>query len=106
MDAVSLLQKLRDAERAYRTTLHEVQEHGGALFKAVRKEQNLTQRQLANILHVDFSFISKIENGHMRPGKPILERLAAYLAEQLPTAQDGSEKSLTTPVTTPSDTAP
>lgn len=81
MDAANLLQKLRDAERDYRATLQEVQQHGGELFKAVRKERGLTQRQLADALAVDFSFISKIENGHMRPGKPVLERLAVFLAD-------------------------
>lgn len=82
MDALTLLQQLRDAEQAYRVALQGIQQHGSELFKAVRNEHHLTQRQLAEVLHVDFTFISKIENGHMRPGKPVLERLGAFLLDQ------------------------
>lgn len=81
MTANELLQQLIDAERMYKAVLHQVQEQGAELFKAVRNERRLTQRQLAEALGVDFSFISKVENGHLRPGKPVLQRLAAFLTD-------------------------
>ena len=82
MTANDLLQRLIDAERVYKAVLHQVQEQGAELFKAVRNERGLTQRQLADALGVDFSFISKVENGHLRPGKPVLQRLAAFLVDE------------------------
>lgn len=80
MQASELLQQLIDAERQYRDVLKQVQTHGAELFKAVRQEHGLTQREFADILEVDFSFISKVENGHIRPGKPVLSRLVRWLA--------------------------
>ena len=82
MTANDLLRQLIEAERAYKTVLHLVQERGAELFRATRDERGLTQRQLAAMLGVDFSFISKVENGHLRPGKPVLRRLAAFLADE------------------------
>jgi DNA-binding XRE family transcriptional regulator len=76
-----LLRLLIEAEKTYRESLDLVQSQGAELFKSVRAEHHLTQRQLADALKVDFSFISKVENGHMRPGKPVLQRLAVYLAD-------------------------
>ena len=82
MTASDLLRELINAERAYKTTLQRVQDRGAELFRAVRRDRGLTQRQLAALLEVDFSFISKVENGHLRPGKPVLQRLAAFLADE------------------------
>lgn len=87
MTAEDVLRALVAAEAAYRATLQDVQARGADLFKAVRRERHLTQREFAAILGVDFSFISKVENGRMRPGKPVLERLTRYLAE--PPAPEG-----------------
>lgn len=82
MTASDLLQRLISAERTYREALHAVQDDGGRLFREVRKQHSLTQRDFAALIGVDFTFVSKVENGHMRPGKPVLTRLAAWLAEQ------------------------
>jgi predicted transcriptional regulator len=82
MHAQELLNLLASSERTYRDALQQIQAQGAELFKAIRTEYSLTQRQLADILSVDFSFISKVENGHIRPGKPVLARLATWLEEQ------------------------
>ena len=77
-----ILQQLINAQRAYRASLDAIQAQAPELFKSIRKQRNLTQRELAFLIAVDFSFISKVENGHMRPGRPVLARLAAYLSEE------------------------
>lgn len=82
MTIEDVLQQLIEAQQTYRKALDSVQAQGPELFKSVRQQYGLTQRDLASALKVDFSFISKVENGHLRPGKPVLQRLAAYLAEQ------------------------
>lgn len=93
MNASDLLQRLISAERAYREAVHAVQKDGGRLFREVRQQYKLTQRDFAALLGVDFTFVSKVENGHMRPGKPVLTRLAAWLAEQEPmVGERGSER--------------
>jgi transcriptional regulator with XRE-family HTH domain len=83
MSTEELLQQLIDAQQAYRTALDTVQAQAPDLFKSIRQQYSLTQRDFAAALSVDFSFISKVENGHLRPGKPVLQRLATYLTEQL-----------------------
>lgn len=84
MVADELLRLLIEAEKTYHESLDRVQSQGAELFKSVRAEHHLTQRQFADALEVDFSFISKVENGHMRPGKPVLSRLAVWLLSQRP----------------------
>lgn len=81
MQAHELLDLLASSERTYREALQQIQAQGAELFKTIRAEHKLTQRQLADILKVDFSFISKVENSHIRPGKPVLARLAKWLSE-------------------------
>lgn len=39
----------------------------GELLKALRKEKKITQRRLAELIGIDFTYISKIENGSMEP---------------------------------------
>lgn len=82
MTAEDILRQLTEAQRAYHTALDSVQAQAPVLFKSIRQQYGLTQREFADALKVDFSFISKVENGHLRPGKPVLQRLAAYLAER------------------------
>ena len=84
MTAIDVLTDLLRAEQAYRDALNLVQSQAAALFVAVRREHSLTQQQFAAVLAVDHSFVSKVENGHLRAGKPVLRRLAAWLAEKEP----------------------
>lgn len=39
----------------------------GELLKSLRKEHKITQRRLAELVGIDFTYISKIENGMMEP---------------------------------------
>lgn len=41
--------------------------------------QRMTQEDLANALNVDHSYISKIENGHMKPGSAFLDDLVKFV---------------------------
>ena len=53
----------------------------GARLRDLRKAKNLTQRQLAQELGVDFSYLSKIENDRLEhaPSLKVLEQLATIL---------------------------
>lgn len=39
----------------------------GEALKTLRREANISQRAMANGVGVDFSYISKVENGHLPP---------------------------------------
>ncbi|MFZ3577857.1 helix-turn-helix domain-containing protein [Virgibacillus sp. DJP39] len=39
----------------------------GDLLRSLRKEKKITQRKLAELIGIDFTYISKIENGSMEP---------------------------------------
>ncbi|RDI37527.1 helix-turn-helix domain-containing protein [Falsibacillus pallidus] len=39
----------------------------GNLLKSLRREHKITQRRLAELIGIDFTYISKIENGSMEP---------------------------------------
>ncbi len=39
----------------------------GEALKTLRREANVSQRTLADRVGVDFSYISKVENGHLPP---------------------------------------
>lgn len=82
MSTEDILQQLIEAQQVYRKALDVVQAQAPDLFKSIRQQYSLTQRDLASALKVDFSFISKVENGHLRPGKPVLQRLVFYLEER------------------------
>lgn len=53
----------------------------GQTVRALRKEHGLSQRQLAELVDVDFTYISKIENDHLdhSPSVRTLVRLAEAL---------------------------
>lgn len=44
-----------------------------------RKEKHFTQTQLAKILDIDRTHLSKVENGKVRPSTALLERIANVL---------------------------
>jgi len=62
----------------------ELQEFGARL-KELRKQAGMTQRELADRVNVDFSYLSKIENGAMPPPS---EKVILQLAEALSTDKD------------------
>jgi len=53
----------------------------GQTVRALRKERGLSQRQLAELIGIDFTYISKIENDHLdhSPSVRTLVRLAEAL---------------------------
>ena len=54
-------------------------EQTGALIAAARKEKNLTQKELAAVLHVSDRAVSKWERGLCAPDISLLESLAETL---------------------------
>jgi HTH-type transcriptional regulator, competence development regulator len=61
---------------------HESQETFGETIRRLRRETGLTQRQLAGELQIDFTYLSKLENGR---GERPSERLVRGLAQRLDT---------------------
>ncbi|KUO63241.1 MAG: transcriptional regulator [Gracilibacter sp. BRH_c7a] len=65
-------------------------------IKTLRKKLNLTQKQLADLVHIDESMINKIERGHSTGSVRTLTKLATALgvsiteliAEQTPEPQE------------------
>lgn len=61
-------------------------QHTGAVLRAARKAQKLTQRQLAELAEVDHSMVSRIESGKVNPSprvvKALTEALGRNMAEQ------------------------
>ena len=55
----------------------------GKFIRASRKEQGLTQKQLADLLHVSDKTVSKWENGAGFPDIKLLEPLASSLGVSL-----------------------
>jgi transcriptional regulator with XRE-family HTH domain len=51
----------------------------GKILRTRRLEQNLTQRDLAQKLDLDYTYVSKIENGTQTPSVDSLIRLAEIL---------------------------
>ena len=51
----------------------------GKILRTRRLEQNLTQRDLAQKLDLDYTYVSKIENGTQTPSVDSLIRLAETL---------------------------
>ena len=58
----------------------ESQETFGETIKRLRREQGLPRRQLAGELEIDFTYLSKLENGR---GEKPSERLVRGLAQRL-----------------------
>ncbi len=59
----------------------------GERVRQLRKERHMTQRELAEQVDIDFTYLSKIENGHgVPPAEATIRRLARVLdadAEEL-----------------------
>lgn len=84
--------------RTFRESLHEqmndpafkqeweAQESEFQVIKAIikaRKEQNMTQKQLADRTGIDQADISKIENGNANPSLKTLQRLASGMGMKM-----------------------
>ncbi len=55
----------------------------GENLKRIRSEKNITQSKLAEILDVDRSFVSNIENGKTNPTLSTITKLAKALDVQI-----------------------
>lgn len=51
----------------------------GERIKRVRKEKNMTQKQLADKLHISYVNVSQLENGHRSPSVETINKLAGAL---------------------------
>lgn len=60
----------------------------GDRVRELRQKRNLTQRDLGALVDVEFSYISKIENGKLDFGNYPSERLIERLAEALEVETD------------------
>jgi ribosome-binding protein aMBF1 (putative translation factor) len=80
MELDDLLHRLVAADHEYRAAMADAVMHGGPLIRQARQQLGLTQRELAEKVNMHFSFISKVENGHTPPSKPLLRGIAALLA--------------------------
>lgn len=55
----------------------------GQIFRQARTERSLSLRKAAELLGVDFTYLSKIENGHAQPGLELLSLFAAEFDQDL-----------------------
>lgn len=52
----------------------------GEIIKDARKEKRITQRDLAKMISVDFTYISKIETGALEPpSESVIDKIAKIL---------------------------
>ncbi len=80
------LTKYQDAEEArikWDAREEDLRENLPRYLIAIRKYLHLKQEELAEILGVDASYISKIENGHTDPTFNWIERLGEYVTEHI-----------------------
>lgn len=76
-------------------------------LRELRREARLSQRSLAGRVNVDFTYLSKIENGRVEPPSEIvLKNISAVLAEELELdAMELSDELITLAGKIPSDLA-
>lgn len=70
------------AEKTYCEARANVAKHFGIYLRWAREDLTMTQHQLADVLGVTATYISKIENGGADAGLPMMIKLQAYLKEQ------------------------
>lgn len=58
-------------------------QHTGQVIRAARKAQNLSLRQLAELSEVDYSMISRIENGKVDPSPRVVKALTDALGKAM-----------------------
>ena len=65
------------------------QEEFGKIIKKIRKDNNLTQQQLANKYNVTYQAVSKWENGKNMPDTVIIKQIASDFNIDLNDLLDG-----------------
>jgi ribosome-binding protein aMBF1 (putative translation factor) len=79
-EALALLDDLIAAEAAHKAARERVKERAGDIFKTTRAALgDITRRELARRLGVDFTYVSKMENGDVEPRRPIVGKMAGLL---------------------------
>lgn len=53
----------------------------GAILRSAREAKGLTLRSAGDRLGIDFTYLSKIENGHDRPGADLVRRMGALYGQ-------------------------
>lgn len=61
------------------TTNHRKEKNMVTKITEIRKQQGITQTELAERLKIDRTHLNKVENGKVRPSTRLLERIAAEL---------------------------
>lgn len=58
------------------------EENFGQYLKKIRLEHNISQRELADNIGVDYTYLSKIENGKLEPpAEDTIKKIADFLGE-------------------------
>jgi len=77
---MDLLGKALAAQETAEAMLARCQDQGGTMFTWARKKVlGWDQRKMADALGVNYQYLSKIENGRLSPGLPILKTLRDVL---------------------------
>lgn len=76
----TMLKQWAGSVRAYRHMMAEARKWGGAALRNLRKELGLTQREMADLISVDFSYISKVEREHDQLSANLLLRLESLMS--------------------------
>jgi DNA-binding XRE family transcriptional regulator len=79
---MQLISDLIIAEKKYMCSLERCQIQGAEIFKETRKRFGWSQRELAALLGCNHTYLSKIENGHLKPGILILIKLGKLINQQ------------------------
>lgn len=58
-------------------------QHTGQVLKLARKTQNLTLRELADLSEVDYTTLSRIENGHIDPPARTVKAITEALGKSM-----------------------
>lgn len=53
------------------------------MIKKFRMEKGWNQKEFAELMDMDRSYLSQIENGHAKPSLSLLEKIAAKLEKNL-----------------------
>jgi ribosome-binding protein aMBF1 (putative translation factor) len=82
MDTSKMIASLVATEEAYTRALNDCLNNAPNIFKQARSKLAISQREMAKRLDCDHTYISKIENGHLNPGKPLLKKLGELVGRK------------------------
>lgn len=82
MELIDYIKRITELETELEQTQNNLLRDAPVLVKEARHQLGLTQRGLADRLGVNHTYLSKIENGHMRPGMPTLRKLAELMERE------------------------